>query len=431
INRDAVEDKYFSAPRASAQPLPRPAAQRPQKPTVPASSTVAPKATASDKLTSSGDLPEAPATVRRTKNLATARTPAASKFADNKENETPSTTGSRGAKQKALSNLHDAAADIALYEKERKRKGGVEHGRSRSMNSADVDKMDVDKPKPSKRKRPSEEVEAEEGAESTASEIEEKPKGKRGKKDKLPPIKDRLIVTKYERWTENPKTETTDRNTLRNLGIHVTDNPFEATILCAPGVVRTRKFVCAFANAPRVVTPAFLDHCLEKKKAPDPDEGKFALKDPTSEQHYGFKLRDALDRAEQNKKRLLKGWQIFCTDGVVGGFDTFRDIVTANGGECMLYKGRNLTVSKESKRKFDEENADISENRGDEDEANTLYLISGPDTVKERGLWKGFRDMAARAEMRARVVSTDWILHVALAQQVVWDERWERREGEK
>ena len=45
-----------------------------------------------------------------------------------KENETPSTTGSRGAKARALSKLHDLAPDMALYEKEAKRIGGVVYG---------------------------------------------------------------------------------------------------------------------------------------------------------------------------------------------------------------------------------------------------------------------------------------------------------------
>ena len=57
-----------------------------------------------------------------------AKTPATSRLPGGKENQTPSTSGSRGAKERALNKLHDSAADIALYEQERKRKGGVVYG---------------------------------------------------------------------------------------------------------------------------------------------------------------------------------------------------------------------------------------------------------------------------------------------------------------
>ena len=67
------------------------------------------------------------------RNEATAfRTPAAIRYADGKENDTPSTTGSRGAKDRAVARLHDLAPDIALFEKETKRVGGVIHGGRKS-----------------------------------------------------------------------------------------------------------------------------------------------------------------------------------------------------------------------------------------------------------------------------------------------------------
>ena len=53
---------------------------------------------------------------------------------EGKENETPSTMGSRSAKDKAVAKLHDLAPDIALFEKERKRVGGVTHGRDRKSS---------------------------------------------------------------------------------------------------------------------------------------------------------------------------------------------------------------------------------------------------------------------------------------------------------
>ena len=98
------------------------------------------------------------------------RTPAASRIIiDGKENETPSTTSSRGAKDRAVAKLHDQAADITLYEKERKRVGGVIFGGRRQtsedavsnksrkissskdeMSAADDDFRDAKRPKKSR-----------------------------------------------------------------------------------------------------------------------------------------------------------------------------------------------------------------------------------------------------------------------------------------
>lgn len=80
-------------------------------------------------LHSDGSTPKASKETRRHTEGNMYRTPAASRFTiDGKENETPSTTGSRSAKDKAVAKLHDLAPDIALFEKERKRIGGVTHG---------------------------------------------------------------------------------------------------------------------------------------------------------------------------------------------------------------------------------------------------------------------------------------------------------------
>ena len=49
-------------------------------------------------------------------------------FTEGRDAETPSTTGSRSAKERAVARLHNLAPDIALYEKESKRVGGVIFG---------------------------------------------------------------------------------------------------------------------------------------------------------------------------------------------------------------------------------------------------------------------------------------------------------------
>lgn len=55
-----------------------------------------------------------------------------------KESITPMTTGSRRSKDVAMAKLQDYTPDIALYEKERKRVGGVVHGGRRKNDEANV-----------------------------------------------------------------------------------------------------------------------------------------------------------------------------------------------------------------------------------------------------------------------------------------------------
>lgn len=84
-------------------------------------------------LQSGGPTPKASKENRRHTEGNVVRTPAPSRFiGQGKENDTPSTAGSRSAKDKALAKLHDLAPDIALFQKEVKRVGGVTHGGRKS-----------------------------------------------------------------------------------------------------------------------------------------------------------------------------------------------------------------------------------------------------------------------------------------------------------
>lgn len=123
------------------------------------------------------------------------RTPAASRLVTNgKEAETPSTTSSRGAKDRAAAKLHDQAADIALYEKERKRVGGVIFGGRRKTSEDAVSNGSK------KRSSPKDEG-------SFTDEDTRDPK--RAKKSKPPPAM-RMLLTGYSGWNNNKK-ETEDK----------------------------------------------------------------------------------------------------------------------------------------------------------------------------------------------------------------------------
>jgi hypothetical protein len=173
--------------------------------------------------------------------------------------------------------------------------------------------------------------------------------------------------------------------------------------------VRTKKFVSALAAAPTIVSTGYIDYCLEHSELPDAED--FPLEDVEAETKFGIKLKDSLRHANEHKRRLLKDWVILCTEAVPGGWQTYSDIIEANGGKCLMWKGRaNMTVTKRG-------------GQDEDDEEEEVYLIS---ELKESEvpLWEKFRDLAARHNMIPRIVSIEWLLFVTMAQYVVYDEKW-------
>ena len=102
---------------------------------------------------------------------------------------------------------------------------------------------------------------------------------------------------------------------------------------------------------------------------------------------------------------------------MTGGWETYKDIIDANGGMCNLYKGRSsMTASKRSFSRETQEDRSVAENQG-EDEGDTLYLISGEGT-KDKELWDKFRELAKKEDMVPKIVKGDWLLQVAMSQKV-------------
>ena len=128
---------------------------------------------------------------------AATRTPVSSKSKpDGKENETPSSTGSRGAKDRAREKLQDLAPDIALYEKEKKRVGGVVFGGKKGAD---------EKEKTTARKRSV----SHDNPDALVDEAESPRATKRPKKHKTPVM--HLLLSGYEAWVSDFKRETADR----------------------------------------------------------------------------------------------------------------------------------------------------------------------------------------------------------------------------
>jgi hypothetical protein len=117
-----------------------------------------------------------------------------------KENDTPS-TGSRSAKDKALKHIHGLAGDIALYEKEKKRKGPV-WGGERAANK-------IEKEKSLER-----DLSPADHGESDHDRASKRQKSvKVTKAPTVPPVEIRLLITSYAPWVDSLDKEEKDKVT--------------------------------------------------------------------------------------------------------------------------------------------------------------------------------------------------------------------------
>ena len=209
IDREAIEKQFFPAEPKEASSTVE-AGMRAMKvkdnnanpkPPVPNSTAAGPTSSArvAEPVSIHSDQPT-PKAQNKSFGSAAVRTPAQSRFVNNeKENETPSTTGSRGAKQKAAAKISGMAPDIELYQKQTKRVGGVVHSRrkhtdevisdgnrKRSLSKDDEDDTDVDVPDRA---------------------------AKKAKRSKDASVM-QLLITGDTRWVDNPTKESNERVSL-------------------------------------------------------------------------------------------------------------------------------------------------------------------------------------------------------------------------
>ncbi|KAJ5047636.1 uncharacterized protein L3040_003457 [Drepanopeziza brunnea f. sp. 'multigermtubi'] len=327
-------------------------------------------------------------------------TPAARKrTSTGKGNDTPISTGSRSAKAQAISRLHVIAPDIALYEKEKRRKGTV-WGGERAANDYEKQKTAERSSSPAGKN-----VEEEYSAEEDDAESETRnPKRQR---TSLPAVKIRLLITGYKGWLANPSKEDSDKRKLRELGILVVEDPLKCSHLAAPNMVRTQKFLCALATGPTIVTSNFIEASVGSRNGKIPAVEDFLLKDVASEKKFGLKLKDVIVRAKANNRNLLRRVPIYCTNAIPNGSATYKSIVEANGGTFALYSGR-PTIKKTNPE-------------DDVGPAEPVYLLTGQSPA-ERALWPKFERMAKEGNMIPRIVDSEWLLDVAMSQQYKWNE---------
>lgn len=431
LDLQAVERRSFPK-----EPTPPKASRRlsPQKPSDATSHTLSDHEYQSDApapiedAETEGEAPEAPKTVKKrgrpskADSLATPRP-----NVEEKENQSPITSTGRASKQKAMGALSKAAEDMALYSREMKRKGGLLHGGRRSLDEQSSPAPMAPPAKKTKKRTSDENTydvtaqgsDLSDGETQKASKVTKKAKTSKETKDRvpsLPPIIHRMMVTGDERWVGKAKKEDEDRKTLRALGVQLTQDSKDVDILVAPKILRTPKFVCALASAPLVVDTKYLDAALKQKKLVD---NPVILQDRDAEKRMGFSLADALGRAKINDHKLFRGWNIFVTRDITGTFDTFKSIITLNGGQAMMYQGRTGTTIPKRRLRDDPGAGEESQHQGGDEEYDHVYLVSGTSEPEQK-LWKSFTELAAKQDLEARIVKADWLLHAAMSQQIVW-----------
>ncbi|KAI5298679.1 hypothetical protein KEM56_003857 [Ascosphaera pollenicola] len=314
------------------------------------------------------------------------------------ENESPSKSHSRKSKDKATALLHELGEDIALYEKEKKRAGGVLHGGPRRSVSAHDGQEET-----KSRKR------------SLNADDASNQKPKETKKVKASSSQSRihLLVTGFKRWVEDPKLEGPDKRVLRDIGVQIVNDPKKCTHLAAPSILRTPKFLNAVAYAPQILDDRFVEHCIIKKTLLNPDD--FPLQDKANEERYHISLEEVKLRAQKNKNHLLRGMILYCIENIQGGFEVFKSIAETNGGQCLIYRGRSgsLPTPARGTSDVDSENA---------------VLISG-DSAPQKKLWNRFKDHAKQADKTPRIVRVDWLVESVMAQEMRSVEEWEYKES--
>lgn len=197
---DAVvlEEKFFPK-----DPSPSPDdAQLPRKPMVEKDRNLTKKSTSDVAMGGTDEVEPKKTPAPRPRSRASAgqfSTPASNRrISAGKENDTPSSTGSRSAKDKAVSRLHSLAPDIALYEKEKSRKGSV-FGGDRAARRIEKDKSAERSMSPAIKNA------------RDATEEEEETRTPKRFKSGLPEVSIRLLITGYAGWLDAPAKEDSDK----------------------------------------------------------------------------------------------------------------------------------------------------------------------------------------------------------------------------
>lgn len=168
-----------------------------------------------------------------------------------------------------------------------------------------------------------------------------------------------------------------------------------------------------------VLSTDFIDSCLEADRLLDPRD--FELDDKENEKRLGVSLKLSRDRAKKNQNRLLQGLSIYCTESIHGGFETFKTIVEANGGRCMLWRNRKNAIIPSTRAE--------SEASTDTDDS-IVYLLSDKKEGNQ-SLCDRFRDMAHKSRKTPRIIDPDWLIESAMSQKLLPTTTYDIESGER
>lgn len=186
------------------------------------------------------------------------------------------------------------------------------------------------------------------------------------------------------------------------------DQPCDFVV--APRILRTVKFICGLARGVEILSTTFLDAAIETNSVPPPEDHK--LKDPKSETQLDVKLALSVRRAKAHRGKLLAGVPVYCTEKITSGFESYQMIAQANGALFKIYHPRSGTTIKPTTAEEDGGAA-----------PEPVYLLS-TNKPEEKTLHERFREMAVKGHMEPRIVVPEWLLDVAMVQQVRFDERY-------
>ncbi|XP_072763916.1 uncharacterized protein Mu2 [Anoplolepis gracilipes] len=120
---------------------------------------------------------------------------------------------------------------------------------------------------------------------------------------------------------------------VKMLGGNKVEDPAKCSILVTDKVRRTYKFLCALAKGIPIVTTGWLKTSGATGRFLDWE--KYILKDPAAEAKFGFRLRESLVKAKE--ERLLDNYTVVLTPNVAPPpIKELKDIIISCGGKVLL-----------------------------------------------------------------------------------------------
>ncbi|KAG8858274.1 hypothetical protein FRB96_005405 [Tulasnella sp. 330] len=198
--------------------------------------------------------------------------------------------------------------------------------------------------------------------------------------------------------TSQLKKELSDKQLkgLRSLGALIVENdPAQCTHLVMDGVKRSVKFLIALALGKVIVTPQWIQKCLDAKKFVE--EVPFLLQDPEGEKKHNFKLVDAV-RSVRGGKKIFVGHTFHISPKVKLVYSDMQRIIEANGGKAEndIKKGTGSITHRSNM-------------------ANPKHHVVS--CVEDRTLWASLQ----QRQLHLPIYTQELILQSALSQNVDWE----------